>query len=305
MKRLCELLDQSEQRYPHKAALITDEGHFTYSQLSQERDRISAYLQVCGVKAGERIILLLPHGKFIVSSIFAASRLGATYILLHESTTRYQLDYIVKDSQASYLLTTDAFVEKLAMSSYMEIKVITENDVTAHAIQPSRSDDPEYEDGSDTSNEVACLLYTSGSTGRPKAVVSHHSSMLFVLESIQSCLNIESDDVIGNFLPLSFDYGMYQVFLAFNQHATIALGQRSDVGPALIQKIREWGITGLPIVPSMGEALIKLMRRQMTQLPEIRFITNTGVRTSPNLCKRIQYIFPECAATSDVWTNGV
>lgn len=290
MKRLCELLDHSEQRYPHKTALITDEGHFTYSQLTQERDRISTYLQTCGVKTGERIILLLPHGKFLVSSIYAASRLGATYILLHESTTRYQLDYIVKDSQASYLLTTDAFVEKLAMSSYIGIKVISENDVTTHAVEHSRLDDPDYEDRS--GNEVACLLYTSGSTGRPKAVVSHHSSMLFVLESIQSCLKIEADDVIGNFLPLSFDYGMYQIFLAFNQNATIALGQRSDVGPALIHKIREWGITGLPIVPSMGEALIKLMRRQMTQLPEIRFITNTGAALPQTYVNEFKTFFP-------------
>lgn len=290
MKRLCEVLEKSVQKYPHKAALITDEGCFTYSQLTQERNRISTYMQSCGVRVGDRIILLLPHCRFLVSSIFAASKLGVTYILLHESTTRYQLDYIIKDSQASYLLTTDTFYVKLELASNLGTKVILEHAVTTDEME-QRILYKQEEEGSST-NEIACFLYTSGSTGRPKAVISHHSSMLFVLESIQSCLQIETSDVIGNFLPLSFDYGMYQIFLAFSKSATLALGQRSDVGPVLIQKIRQWGITGLPIVPSMGEALIKLMRRQLAQLPAIRFITNTGAALPQAYVQELKTFFP-------------
>lgn len=292
MKRLCDLLENSAQQYPYKTALITDEGRFTYSQLSKERDCISAYMQACGVRDGDRVILLLSHCRFLVSSIFAASKVGATYILLNESITRYQLEYIIKDSQATYLLTTDAFYAKLELASVEGIKVILEH--AAAVYEPCQDILEEPVQQARSPNEIACLLYTSGSTGRPKAVVSHHANMLFVLESILSCLRIEGKDVIGNFLPLSFDYGMYQVFLAFRKGATLALGQRTDIGPVLIQKLKQWSITGLPIVPSMGEALIKLMKRRPVHLPDLRFITNTGAAFPQVYLEGLRRFFPDC-----------
>ncbi|MCP3781450.1 long-chain fatty acid--CoA ligase [Paenibacillus sp. MZ03-122A] len=129
------MLEKPVQKYQHKAALITDEGCFTYSQLTQERNSISTYMQSCGVRVGDRIIMLLPHCRFLVSSNFAASKLGATYTLLHESTTRYQLDYIIKDSQASYLLTTDTFNVKLELASNIGTKVILDQAVTTDEME--------------------------------------------------------------------------------------------------------------------------------------------------------------------------
>lgn len=292
MKRLCELLENSAQEYPYKIALITDEGWFTYSQLSKERDCISAYMQACGIRDGDRIILLLSHCRFLISSIFAASKVGATYILLHESITKYQLEYIIKDSQAAYLLTTDDFYVELELASVKGIKVILERTVAAD--EPCQDIQNVQVQQGGSSNEIACLLYTSGSTGRPKAVVCHHANILFVLESILSCLRIDGKDVIGNFLPLSFDYGMYQVFLAFRKGATLALGQRADIGPVLIQKLKQWSITGLPIVPSMGEALIKLMKRRTVHLPALRFITNTGAAFPQIYLEGLRKFFPDC-----------
>ena len=39
-----------------------------------------------------------------------------------------------------------------------------------------------------------------------------------------------NSDVIGCLLPLSFDYGLYQVFLALISGADICLGNTKDAG---------------------------------------------------------------------------
>lgn len=289
MIRLCDILETSFSRYPDRTALITEDGDYTYREMLNERDNMALHMMKCGVSEGDRIIILLPNCKTSVCSIFASSRVGATYILLNEGISKYQLDYIISDSQAKFMLTNRFFVEKLQLESNSPVHLILQEEVfnilnaTLHlSIQPEK-------------NDLACFLYTSGSTGQSKAVVSTHANILFAVKAIQSCLRIEDDDVIGNFLPLSFDYGMYQIFLAFFTGATLALGQKSDVGPNFLRKLGEWKVTGLPIVPTMGEAIIKLQGRKRYDLPKLRFITNTGAALPRLYINKLSEFFPRCA----------
>jgi len=46
-----------------------------------------------------------------------------------------------------------------------------------------------------------------------------HCNMLTAATSISSYLGILEDDVILNTLPLAFDYGLYQMIMAFRQGA--------------------------------------------------------------------------------------
>ncbi len=64
--------------------------------------------------------------------------------------------------------------------------------------------------------DLACLIYTSGSTGEPKGVMSDHSNIIFAVNSITSYIGNTEDDVVINVLPLSFDYGLYQLFMVFS-----------------------------------------------------------------------------------------
>ena len=66
----------------------------------------------------------------------------------------------------------------------------------------------------DADAEPANLIYTSGSTGFPKAVVMSHRAVRSAVSSIATYLQLDSRDVILNALPLSFDYGLYQVLLS-------------------------------------------------------------------------------------------
>src|SRR5207248_3016426 len=63
--------------------------------------------------------------------------------------------------------------------------------------------------------DLACLIYTSGTTGEPKGVMCDHSNVVFACESVIQYLGSSESDVILNFLPLSFGYGLYQLFMTF------------------------------------------------------------------------------------------
>src|SRR4029450_6867141 len=78
--------------------------------------------------------------------------------------------------------------------------------------------------------DLAALIYTSGSTGRPKGVMLTHLNMVSAATSITTYLENRPDDIILSALPLSFDYGLYQVLMAFKFGGTVVL-ERSFAYP--------------------------------------------------------------------------
>jgi acyl-CoA synthetase (AMP-forming)/AMP-acid ligase II len=123
--------------------------------------------------------------------------------------------------------------------------------------------------------DPVCLIYTSGTTSLPKAVVSTHQQVVFAAQAIQSQLSYRDDDVVYSPLPLSFDYGLYQLFLGAVSGAHVWLGQPAEVGPALARNLVRANATVLAAVPAVAEALARLLGRG-GPAPALRLLTNTG-----------------------------
>ena len=70
------------------------------------------------------------------------------------------------------------------------------------------------------------IIYTSGSTGFPKGVMMTHAN-IDAAAAVRSppTWRTPADDIILNVLPISFDYGLYQVLMAMRLGATLVLGE--------------------------------------------------------------------------------
>ena len=80
------------------------------------------------------------------------------------------------------------------------------------------------------------LIYTSGSTGFPKGVMMTHRNIVAAATSITTYLENTPDDIILNVLPLSFDYGLYQVLMAVKLGATLVLEKSFAFPQAILDK---------------------------------------------------------------------
>ncbi|GII66306.1 AMP-dependent synthetase and ligase [Sphaerisporangium krabiense] len=140
--------------------------------------------------------------------------------------------------------------------------------------------------------DPVCLIYTSGTTGRPKAVVTTHRQARFVTGAIRSVLGYRRDDVVYCALPLSFDYGLYQLFLAASCGAHVVLGDAAQAGPLLARTLARVGATVLPAVPSLAEGLARLLRRSSTPGLRLRLLTNTGAAMPPETLAALRAAVP-------------
>jgi acyl-CoA synthetase (AMP-forming)/AMP-acid ligase II len=145
--------------------------------------------------------------------------------------------------------------------------------------------------------DLAALVYTSGSTGHPKGVMLTHLNIVSAATSITTYLENTSDDIILNVLPLSFDYGLYQVLMAFKVGATLVLEQSFTFPADVLDIVVRERVTGFPIVPTMA-ALLLQMNLSRYDFAALRYITNTGAALPTQHILELRRAFPHVALYS-------
>ncbi|MFI1726744.1 class I adenylate-forming enzyme family protein [Streptomyces sp. NPDC020489] len=277
MNLLHDLIDTAAHHTPDAPAVTTSRDSLTHGELAVASRTAAHWLRTLGVRRGERVVVVAPSIVEVPVVVYAASRLGAPFALLHEQTRGRALAHVLDDAEPVLLLADDEDARRLAAER--GITAARLSDVPRGPAPGPAADAPH----ADTPLPVdpVCLIYTSGTTAAPKAVVSTHQQALFAVHAIQGELAYRPDDVVYSPLPLSFDYGLYQVFLGALSGASIRLGLPAEVGATLLRNIEAAGATVLASVPAVAETLAKLVRRSPDHGLRLRLLTNTGAAMPP------------------------
>ena len=140
--------------------------------------------------------------------------------------------------------------------------------------------------------DLATIIYTSGSTGDPKGVMLTHLNMVSAATSITTYLENREDDIVINFLPLAFDYGLYQVLMAFKFGGTVVLEKSFTYPHKAIQKMVQEKVTGFPGVPTIFAILLGLKDLNRYDFSKLRYITNTADALPASHIEKLRKAFP-------------
>lgn len=276
------LLENAAHARPDSIALIEPENRYTYSVLNAEANRLANLLLALGLKRGDRVVIQLPNGADAVIAIFGVLKAGGVFVLVNPSTKAEKLRYILKNAGAQGLITAQCRVASECAQELRNLGVFIvaggSGDVDGENIFRF-SDRAAFPDATPRCGcidlDLACLVYTSGSTGEPRGVMSDHSNVLFVVDSLTEYLKNTSVDIILSFLPLSFDYGLYQVFLAFRAGGGLIFGKSVAYIAEVLSTIERERVTALPGVPTLF-ALLCRANLSGFNLSSLRYVTNTG-----------------------------
>lgn len=267
---LHDVLDAAARTWPDRPAVTAGGTTLTYRDLADASRRIALWLNKADVHCGMRIVVVTPSCLLQPVLLYAASRIGAAISLLHEQTNERALERVLADCTPALLVSDD-----LAGPAYARgIPVVSAAELGEHVLAAGV---PNFPDGwRPLPVDPLFLIYTSGTTAGPKAVVSTHQQVVFAVRAIQSVLCYREFDIVYCPLPMSFDYGMYQLFLGAASGAHVWLGRPAEVGPGLLSDLDSAKATVLPAVPAVAEALARLVRRRPDAAPPLRLLTNTG-----------------------------
>lgn len=276
---------------PDHAAIVDGDTTLTWADLDAAVRQARTWLTLEGVEAGDRVVFCAPPDATMVVLLWATLEHGAVFVPLHEDLTADQTAYVARNCDARLVITTPVIAAQLHLPVHQQ--VVPDPD-SWRRVRADPYDLPPAAklDGDD----LALLIYTSGTTGQPKGVVCPHRQVAAAAEAIGTCLGYRADDVVLCRLPLSFDYGLYQLLLAVRVGATVVLrGRAAD--RALLRDMVEHGVTVVPLVPSLARMLTVLQQHRPTAT-RVRLFTNTGARLSPPVVADLLDAFPAAAYAS-------
>jgi acyl-CoA synthetase (AMP-forming)/AMP-acid ligase II len=119
-----------------------------------------------------------------------------------------------------------------------------------------------------------------------------HMNMVSAATSIITYLENQEDDIIMNVLPLSFDYGLYQVLMTFKFGGTVILERSFGYPYQVIERMIHEKVTGFPGVPTIFAILLHLKDLKKHNFSCLRYITNTAAALPTSFIRNLQGTFP-------------
>jgi amino acid adenylation domain-containing protein len=297
--RVEQFLKDSARRFGDKVALVAGAERLTYRDLDRASDRLAGALAAHGVARGDRVVIFMDNCREAVIAIFAVLKAGAVFSPINPSVKADKLAYVINNCRARALLTQDK-LRAVVSAALAEAPSVTLT-VVAGAGEPTLRGAVSFEAALATDLpppaapgidlDLAMLVYTSGSTGFPKGVMMTHRNVVAAATSITTYLENTPDDVILNVLPISFDYGLYQVLMATQVGATLVLEQSFAFPQAILARMQAERVTGLPLVPTMAAMILQMRDLAPGAFPHLRYVTNTAAALPPAHIARLRALF--------------
>lgn len=282
---LVALLDRAVRTFGQRPGVRDGGGRWTWAELGAAARGAAGWLAGLGIGPGDRVLSLLPPGRASAAVLFGALRTGATVIPAAHTSSEYELRGLLQDASPALVVSTPTRLRTMRAPRDAGVPVVAPPapDLTAGPTGPEPAALAEP-------GGRALLLYTSGSTGRPRGIVCPHVTVTAAVAAIGDRLRYRPQDIVWNRLPMSFDYGLYQLFLCAWSGAELVFPE-GELSAGELVAIRASGATVLPAVPTLAALLTRLAARDRRPT-SLRVITNTGAALTGTAAERLRSAFP-------------
>ncbi len=295
--------DLLAENLPNRAdhpALVFGETRITYGELARRSEALAAWLHERGVRRGDRVGVHLRKSVEEVVATFAIARIGAVFVNVNYQWTVRQLRYVVEDCGIRLLFTDHRRARAIAEAGLVDSldRIVVADQVAEQAPDhpkmicwaslPADGRAPDFR-GVDV--DLAALVYTSGSTGQPKGVMLSHLNLVQMTRSSASYLHNTSEDRVLGLLPMSYVYGLSQVTTMFLLGGTVVL-QPVMMPAEIVSTIVSQRLTGVAAVPPAWIQVVSYLQEQKTELPSLRYVTNSGGKIPQPVLDAMPQVLP-------------
>lgn len=283
-----------------RPALVADGRRYTFGELLESARCLATALGERGVGRDDRVVIALENSWACVVSIYATLFAGGVIVLAHPQTRAEKLAFLLQDSGARALIAEGRHGSVVAEA----LDRLGERPA-ALATEPADGSSMESFEAAVAGAaplaapvrviplDLAAILYTSGSTGKPKGVMQTHRSMVFTVGSLVEYLRLTAAERILCVLPLSFDYGLYQLLMSVALGACLVLERSFTFLGQIFERISTENITVFPGVPTNFATLLAAHRRAPLRFPSVTRVTNTAAALPDDFVGGLRKIFPQ------------
>ena len=254
-RTLAHLLDEMAARYPDREAVVSGVDRLTYAEYRARARLLTKGLHRLGVHQGEKVALLMGNRTEWLLVDFAVAILGATLVPLSTWSRARELEYVLRHSDATTLITVDRFLGQDYLAVLAQIAPGSERlPLLRRIVCLGRARVPGlipfadlWELGAgvpDTEidaaqarvepDDIAYILYTSGTTSTPKGVQLQHRGLIENMFNIGERQHLTQADRLWLGISLFWGFGCENALFALMTHGgCVVLQEHFDPGEAL------------------------------------------------------------------------
>jgi fatty-acyl-CoA synthase len=226
----------SARRYPDKPFLVFYDTAVTFAQLLDEAERVAGFLERrCGVRAGDRVLLLMQNSPQFVIGYYGILRANAVVVPLNPMNLTKEILRYAEDAGTSAIIVSQELyprIEPLLGNSVLKSAIVAA--YSDYLQQPTTLTVPDFvaaprvelaapgvtlwrdvlagglRPGPLTAgpDDLCVMPYTSGTTGEPKGCMHTHRSAMHTLVAGMRWFSLQPETTLMAVAPLFHVTGM-------------------------------------------------------------------------------------------------
>ena len=288
---LAENLDRTARSRGRFAALALGDEVTSFGEVDTSSRRVAGFLADNGLRAGDRVGLMLPDVPDFAVLYYGILRLGAVVVPLSPTLSERDVEHRLLDSGARVLVacaTSRRSVGPVALSLgvvawWLEpggVPELVGDAFPRDLVEPRAAED------------IAVIAYTAGVTGEPRGATLTHGNLLRNCEFVvNDLLQLTSEDVVLAGLALSQSFGQTAALnAAVRAGACLVLLARFDAESAL-GILRERRVTVMEAEPATYAAMLLGAGRPGPDMPGLRVCVSAGAAMPVELLLALEDAF--------------
>jgi amino acid adenylation domain-containing protein len=252
-------------RHPDRVAVRGGGTSWTFAELADHAERITAGLRAAGLRTGEPVGVCRPRDPWLVAAVLGTLRAGGVYLPLDPALPAERRTTMI-DSAGCRLVVAAPATAGLIPGD--RTALVPEQLPVPDGPVPAGPADPE---------QPAYLVFTSGSTGKPKGVLVSHRAVANRLAWGRRQVPFAADDVLAARTPIAFVDSVAELLagpLAGGVTDLVADGVQDPA--ALVEQLAASGTTRVTSVPTLLAEVLRLDADLAGRLSRLRHWTVSG-----------------------------
>jgi acyl-CoA synthetase (AMP-forming)/AMP-acid ligase II len=282
MQNLGSLVREAANRFGNKTILRFEGSSLSFTQLEERTNQLSNVLEKLGVKAGDRVAVMLGNGFDFPITWLSIAKLGAIMVPVNTQYQHDDLRFVLRDSGAWLLVTSPEFV-KLANQVQPECEMLESIVVFGasraaielrHAMKVASK---EFAPSDIARDSLVNLQYTSGTTGFPKGCMLSHAYWLELGLRTSEMLECRADDVNLTVQPFYYMDPQWNVALCLLNGIPLVVAPKFSVSK-FWPTVHDEGVTFFYCLGTIPVFLLKQPENPaLEQGHKLRFVSCSGI----------------------------
>jgi aspartate racemase len=242
-----EIFEAQTERSPEATAVVFGDERLTYRELNTRANRLAHYLRKLGASSDRIVGVCMERSFEMLVAVLGILKAGGAYLPLDPGYPRERLEFMLKDSGTTLLLTQSNLLEQMPWDSIQNPKTLLstvggsqiENlgllclDTEWKTIAQESAENPQNEA---TAENLAYVMYTSGSTGMPKGVAISHRGISRLVLGVEY-VTLDAKQAFLQLAPISFDGSTFEIWGALLHGAKCVLSPGNLISPGELGEI--------------------------------------------------------------------